>query len=348
MDTHRTQNSTENYFSPDNQFITDSRGYSTILQDLAQGFLEVDDDTTLNDTRLLLEHRVTKIDTSDNSKVTVYTNATGETNCIEAQQIITTFSVGVLQHRGPNALTFNPPLPSWKNEAIDTMQLGVYTKIFMQWPSSEIFWPNTTQFHLYASSFRGYYPVFQSLDYEGFHPGSGILFVTVVGDQALQVDNQPFSETLAQIMQVLNHMFPDKAPLPEPTAFYYPRWSKVDWAYGSFSNVPPGMSLEMRQNLRANVGRVWFAGEHTSINWFGFLQGAYFEGKEIGERVAKRVLGDRVGGDDMRRYERLEGLTEPGAWSRENGYVVDSVGFEGARGSGDRLSRRAGAYVGEM
>ena len=35
------------------------------------------------------------------------------------------------------------------------------------------------QFALYADRERGRYPVWQSLDLEGFFPGSGILFVTV-------------------------------------------------------------------------------------------------------------------------------------------------------------------------
>ena len=30
----------------------------------------------------------------------------------------------------------------------------------------------------------------------------------------------------------------------------------------------------MHQNLRANVGRVWFAGEATSAEYYGFLHGA--------------------------------------------------------------------------
>lgn len=36
-----------------------------------------------------------------------------------------------------------------------------------------------SQFALYADQERGRYPVWQSLDLEGFFPGSGIVFVTV-------------------------------------------------------------------------------------------------------------------------------------------------------------------------
>jgi polyamine oxidase len=38
------------------------------------------------------------------------------------------------------------------------------------------------------------------------------------------------------------------------------------------------------------VGRLNFAGEAGSRNWFGFLQGAWHEGREIGESVAESIL----------------------------------------------------------
>jgi len=68
-------------------------------------------------------------------------------------------------------------------------------------------------------------------------------------------------------------MFGDS--IPDPIDFMYPRWSTEPWAYGSYSNWPPGLSLETHQNLRANLGRLWFAGEATSAEYFGFLQGLF-------------------------------------------------------------------------
>lgn len=63
--------------------------------------------------------------------------------------------------------------------------------------------------------------------------------------------------------------------IPDPIDFMYPRWSTEPWAYGSYSNWPPGLSIETHQNLRANLGRLWFAGEATSAEYFGFLQGIF-------------------------------------------------------------------------
>jgi polyamine oxidase len=260
------------------------------------------------------------------------TLTTADGSCINAAYAIVTPSLGVLQN---DLIAFDPPLPRWKQAAIATFTMGVYTKIFMQFNTT--FWDPDTQFFLYASpTTRGYYPVFQSLSHEEFHPGSNILFVTVVGREALQVENQDDELTKAEIMAVLRQMFPD-IEVPEPTAFFYPRWSTYPWAMGSYSNWPTGTTLEMHQNLRANVGRIYFAGEHTSAEYYGFVHGAWFEGREAGRQIAgllgKECLNsdedDNVGCRGYTSYggaggeETLTGTTEWEEWNAENGIWVD-------------------------
>lgn len=114
--------------------------------------------------------------------------------------------------------------------------------------------------------------------------------------------------------------------VPEPIAFMYPRWSTEPWVYGSYSNWPTNVTLESHQNLRANVGRLYFAGEATSTPYFGFLHGAWTEGEEAGLRVARCV---RTRGDcpDMQRYETLEGpegVSRSENLNAEHGFTVDT------------------------
>jgi len=204
--------------------------------------------------------------------------------------------------------------------------MGTYTKIFLQFPPSQVFWNTSTQFFLYADpTQRGYYPVFQSLDSPDFLPGSGILFVTVIQDQSHRIESQSDTQTKAEVLAVLRRMF-GADNVPEPTAFMYPRWSLEPWAYGSYSNWPPGTTLEMHQNLRANVERLWFAGEATSAEYFGFLQGAWFEGKAVGESVAACVKG-RCAGE--RKYEVLHGTTTRDEYDATNGWEVTSFQTNG-------------------
>jgi polyamine oxidase len=251
--------------------------------------------------------------------------------CIEASYAIVTFSLGVLQNStletttttNNKLVTFNPPLPSWKRTAIHSMDMGTYTKIFLQFPADKVFWDRNTQFFLYADPHtRGYYPLWQSLDGPGFLPGSGILFVTVVQAQAATVEAQDDATTKAQVLAVLRDMF-GKDNVPEPTAFLVPRWGSTEWARGSYSNWPPSLTLEMHQNLRANVGPVWFAGEHTHPEYFGFLQAAWFEGQRVAGDVAALVKAAKNASVEV-HYDVLHGTTAPAEYSVKNGWEVSS------------------------
>lgn len=214
--------------------------------------------------------------------------------------------------------------------------MGIYTKIFFQFPPDKIFWDETSQYLLYAHPQRGYHPIFQPLDIPGFLPGSGIFFATVVTDQSRVVEEQSDELTKSQIQAVLREMFgADK--IPEPLDFMYPRWGKTPWAYGSYSNWPPGLTLESHQNLRAPTDRLWFAGEATSQEFYGYLHGAYFEGKRAGGKIAACVQGRGEKGEccndtgytdgdaGERHYDVLNGTTTEEEYGSVNGWYYTSL-----------------------
>ncbi|KAI1085437.1 amine oxidase [Whalleya microplaca] len=314
-------------FSDENNFVWDQRGFNTFVIGEAYEYLKE------NDSRLLLETTVTSISYGAEGVVVHLDGG----DCIEAQHAISTFSLGVLQNE---IVDFDPPLPRWKREAIEQFQMGTYTKIFMQF--NETFWDRDTQFFLYAdNNTRGYYPVWQSLSAPGFIEESNIIFVTVVDDQSYRIEQQPDEVTKGEAMAVLRAMFPDKE-IPEPIDFMYPRWSTEEWAYGSYSNWPVGMTLEKHQNLRANVDRLWFAGEAFSAQYFGFLHGAWFEGRDVGMRIAG-LLGGKGNHSEcdgnstegcglMRNYEVLHGTTFADEFNAKNGWLASSFltyGYDG-------------------
>ncbi|KAI0059137.1 amine oxidase [Artomyces pyxidatus] len=258
-------------FSAENLLSTDQRGFASILQAEAAEFL--------TEEQVLLNTTVKTIKRSSNGVSVSLTDGSS----LSADYALVTFSLGVLQN---DDVLFDPPLPEWKAEAIHGMAMGTYTKIYLQFP--EKFWFNT-EFALYADHERGWYPVWQGLDLEGFFPGSGILFVTVTGDFAKRIESLTDDIVKAEVLAVMRSMYPN-VTIPEPDAFYFPRWNNDPLYRGSYSNWPASLVSGHHRNLRASVGdRLWFGGEATSLKYYGYLHGAYYEGQRMGSHIAQCV-----------------------------------------------------------
>lgn len=310
-------------FSDENNYVFDQRGFNTFIKGEANTFLAP------HDPRLHLNTIVTDV-THSPTGVTAYTS---NGTCYHAPYAISTFSLGVLKaaQAGVAPVSFQPAFPSWKQDAIANFYMGVYTKIFLQFDPAQQFWDDSTQYFLYADpDTRGYYPGWQSLSLPGFLPGSGIFFVTVVDGESRRVEAQSDESTKAEVLAVLRNMFGADV-VPEPIAFMYPRWGMTEWAYGSYSNWPPGVSLEEHQNLRANVGRLFFAGEATNAEYYGYLHAAWFEGRDVGNLVAACVKGQGECAGEV-HYEHLPTSTPADAYNVTNGWDVSSfqtIGFDG-------------------
>ncbi|KAF8578956.1 putative flavin-containing polyamine oxidase [Ramaria rubella] len=263
-------------FSAENNLVVDQRGFKIIALTEAATFLNA------TDSRLMLNHTVTTIKYSSIG-VTIETKQ-GVT--IEADYAITTFSVGVLQNAD---VKFVPSLPPWKQEAIDGMNMATYTKIFLRFNTT--FWADT-QYQIYADpSKRGYFSVWQSLDLPDFLPGSHVLFSTVTDRESVRIERQSDEQTQAEMMTVLRAMY--KSDIPEPEEILFKRWHSDPLFRGSYSNwgtsYPPALFDHLRAPLET---RLWFAGEATSYEYYGFLQGAYFEGMNAATLVVGCLHGN--------------------------------------------------------
>lgn len=112
-------------------------------------------------------------------------------------------------------------------------------------------------------------------------------------------------------MEALQAMYPN-ITLPEPVAVHVSSWTSNPLYRGSYANWGPSYTPRHSQNLKATVNnRVWFAGEATSVKYFGvlcvqirpkisvdalfasgLLQGAYFEGQNAGYALAACIQGN--------------------------------------------------------
>ncbi|PIA40518.1 hypothetical protein AQUCO_02500315v1 [Aquilegia coerulea] len=254
-------------FGEDSYFVADPNGYESVVIDVAKQVLTTRKDGLITDPRLKLNQVVTVIRHSPSGVIV----KTEDGSVYRADYVIVSVSIGVLQSK---LIDFQPDLPMWKVLALYQFDMAIYTKIFLKFPSR--FWPtgNGTQFFLYAHERRGYYTYWQQFEHE--YPGSNVLMVTVTDDESRRVEQQPDSETKAEIMQVLKNMFGKN--IPEATDILVPKWWSNKFYRGTYSNWPVGVDRFEHDQLRAPVGKIYFTGEHTSAPYTGFLHGAYLSG----------------------------------------------------------------------
>ncbi|KAL9688496.1 hypothetical protein QQ045_032918 [Rhodiola kirilowii] len=228
-------------FGEDLYFVADPRGYEAVVHHVGQKFLTYKNGV-VNDPRVLLNKVVVEIRHSPSGVII----KTEDGSIYRSDYAMVSVSVGVLQTK---LIDFVPDLPAWKLLAIYQFDMGVYTKIFVKFPS--VFWPtgNGTEFFLYAHEKRGYYPIWQQ--FEAQYPGSNVLLVTVTDDESRRIEQQADSETQAEIMGVLKEMFGKN--IPEPTDILVPKWWSNRFYKGTFSNWPIGVTRYEYDQLRVKI-----------------------------------------------------------------------------------------------
>lgn len=253
-------------------FVTDPRGYVHIVECLADMFL------TPKDSRLQLNTTVKEIKWNEHN-VNVITDGG---DVYTADYALITFSIGVLKS---GLVRFTPELPKWKLEAIFKLNMVIYTKIFVKFPSK--FWDDE-EYILYASRRRGYYTMMQNLEADSRLPkGTNILLITVTGEESVRLAYQSTKHTQQEIMEVLRGMYGKN--IPDPIDIYYPRWGLDKYFFGSWANLPIGISRQDYVNLQAPVGRVFFSGEATHELYNGYVHGGYLTGVEQAENIANCI-----------------------------------------------------------
>ena len=262
-------------WSSDNQFVVDQRGFKILVDEEVSTFL--------GPNQILFNTTVRNIAWDEHSVNITATNLNGTEYTIQAEYVIITFSIGVLQHDA--ATLFTPRLPDWKTESIQAFSMSTYTKIFLSFPKK--FW-NDSQYSLYIDPYtRGRYAIWQNLALPAFLPDTNIIFVTTVDELSYTIEAQSENTTITEMLEVLGNMYPH-TEIPLPNGILIPKWHTNPLFRGSYSNWPAGYSRALQQQLAEPIGggRVVFAGEATSYKYYGFLQGAYYEGIRAGEEVA--------------------------------------------------------------
>ena len=236
-----------------------TNGYDTIANYLANG-LEVQ-----------LNQRVTKVDyTGDSVKVT----HNGTTS--EADYAIVTVPLGVLKS---NRIEFAPTLPTTKQTAIQKMGMNCVNKFLLTWDTT--FWDDV-QYISYTPETRDKFNYFVNVN--KFHPGSNALMTFAYAEYGRQTETMTDQQIMDEIMAHLRDIYGNA--IPNPTHLLRTKWNSNENTFGSYSYTAVGTEMRHFDDLaEAVVDKLFFAGEHTEIDYFSTVHGAYLSGIREADKI---------------------------------------------------------------
>jgi monoamine oxidase len=220
-----------------------------------------------------LDHRVSEIAYRPGG-VTVSTNH-GE---FHAPYAVVTLPHGVLSS---GTVRFTPPLPAWKQGAIDRLHTGLSDKFYLRF--RRLFWnpePDTLGRVAETSESR-WSSWFNFYKYTG---GIPMLMVFNHSHYARQLEGMDDTQVMDAAMQVLRKQY--GRGIPEPLGLQRSSWASDPFALGTVPHIPPGASGADYALMGQSVGPLGFAGDSTTEEFPTLVFGAYM----TGVREAGRIL----------------------------------------------------------
>lgn len=225
------------------------------------------------DVEVTLNARAERIDWSG-ADVSVETSK----GTVTARRALCTVSTGIL---GSGELSFSPPLPDWKQEAVHGLPMGTENKMGVAFDTD-----------VFGAGGRGHYTVWnhdgETAKIDASAMGLDVAAVFVGGRHAIWLERQGpqacHDFAVDRVAEVFGNGIRKHVVRSITTA-----WSTDPWTRGSWACARPGQAHQRKHLARAVGDRLFFAGEATMVGGQGTCHGAYFSGIRAAREIADRV-----------------------------------------------------------
>ncbi|HEY3885941.1 MAG TPA: NAD(P)/FAD-dependent oxidoreductase, partial [Vicinamibacterales bacterium] len=193
------------------------------------------------------------------------------------REIAAAFVVCALPASTMRDVVFDPPLPQAQHDAFAHLRYGCATRLLLQF--ARRFWRGLAHPRAYGTDL----PVGAFWDGNEQQPGPrGILSFLAGGgaSRALQ-ELRAVGGDAAVVRQIAWVGAP--APVTASQAIV---WEQDPWAKGGYAYFDPGFDPLWRAWLARPAGRIVFAGEHTSVKYQGYMNGAIESGLRAAAEIA--------------------------------------------------------------
>jgi monoamine oxidase len=197
---------------------------------------------------------------------------------LETDIVVCTVPLGVLRE---GRIRFAAPLMPARQSAITGLRMGLLNKCWLRFDA--VTWPDDVDWIQWLGPTPGLWAEWVSLTRTLNVP---VLLGCNAGNEAAAIEALDDRGTVASAHDALRAMFGSRFPAPK--AAQITRWQADRFSYGSYSYHAVGTGRAARVDLHGADwdGRLWFAGEATSPDFFGTAHGAVISG----EKVARNIL----------------------------------------------------------
>jgi monoamine oxidase len=191
-------------------------------------------------------------------------------------EIAADFAVVALPAATARDVAFDPPLPDPQQRAITELRYGPATRLLLQFERR--FWTQRGRPNAFGSA----EPTGAFWDGNEHQKGPAILSVIAGGGASGSLQAILAADGAAGVVHRLRWLGRPAPLLASKTIV----WEQDPWARGGYAYFHPGFDPRWRDWLARPHGRIVFAGEHTSIRWQGYMNGAI----ESGRRAAAEIF----------------------------------------------------------
>ena len=178
-------------------------------------------------------------------------------------------------------VTFDPSLPDGQRDAIRNLRYGAATKTALQFERAP--WRRRGKPRAYGTNL----PIGAVWDGNEEQQGRGGILTLLAGGAA-SAETQQMLEAGGpdRIVRELTWLDVRRTRL---LAWHTLSWETDPWARGGYAFFDPAYKPAARLLLARPFGRVFFAGEHTSLKWQGYMNGAIETGLRASDEVTAQA-----------------------------------------------------------
>jgi monoamine oxidase len=223
-------------------------------------------------------HELTTISqNNDGSQSLSFKMATGN-KTVTADFVLLTLPFTLLRN-----VAVSPAWPEWKRKAIFDIGYGNNSKLMIGFKNR--YWNKL--------GYAGYYFT-ESMLQSGWDnselqtPTEGGLTIYSGGEQALNVGSGTIAGQVSQHLPLLERMYPGaNANLNGKMERFI--WPTYKWTKCSYTCFKPGQYTTIAGNEIKPVNNIFFAGEHCSYDYQGYMNGGAETGRRAAESIIKKI-----------------------------------------------------------